>query len=59
MPAQLSSKPKRVRTFLAPNGQTYEGGPEEYYSGMANVVGRVKIPDSIPGEAKTKEEVKK
>jgi len=30
----MSPKPKRVRTFMI-NGQIYEGGAEEYYSGKS------------------------
>jgi len=59
MPAILSSKPKRVRAFLAPNGQIYEGGAEEYYTGVANILGGTKNADRVPEKSGEKEADKK
>ena len=53
----MASKPKRIRTFII-NGQVYEGGMEQYYSGQAtpakttNTVepnlGGATTPDGLP-----------
>ena len=59
MPVEMSSKPNRVRIFLAPNGQIYEGGPEQYYTGVANVVGGTPNADRLPREGEAKEGDKK
>jgi len=57
----MSSKPKRIRAFMI-NGQLYEGGAEEYYTGkstaMGNDLGGTISPDRV-AESTEEQEVNK
>lgn len=54
----MSPKPKRVRSFII-NGQVYEGGAEEYYSGksapMGNELGGDTSPDRLAEQTEVNE----